>query len=446
MKRYQIFISSTYNDLKEERQAVLQSVLKLRHIPVGMEHFVATNEEQFSYIKRLLDETDYYIIIIGNRYGSQADDGISYTEKEFDYAVNLGIPVIACIHSNPDSLPVNKSGTKLSERQKLNKFRNKVMHHRMVSYFSWENPSDLSAEIAVALINTISDYPRPGWERVGSYENSDLLNQINDLRIENNKLKTMLDNEKQLSQKLDNEKQLSQKLAMEFPWKECRTFKGYSMWVDYENIYIPVTLTWEQIFSIIGPIMLVYSNIQAVMSTFNHILFLDHAPYFRVPDVEFQLIVAEFLKYGIVDIVEDRILLTAIGKQTMHTIRKTVDTELNAIHTQVMEVYNNNTPAQKSEEISKYIRLLSDFNSNPESVNYIGQTLISLRVFLDEQTEWDQKQIQIAQEEIKDILNEVSESGRRKVEGLDPYFNLSKIMNLIDILNAKLRGGKQAKK
>lgn len=52
MKRYQIFISSTYTDLKEERQAVVQSVLKLRHIPVGMEHFVATNEEQFNYIKK----------------------------------------------------------------------------------------------------------------------------------------------------------------------------------------------------------------------------------------------------------------------------------------------------------------------------------------------------------------------------------------------------------
>ena len=107
MKRYQVFISSTYTDLQLERQAVLESVLKLRHIPVGMEHFVSTNEEQFNYIKRLLDETDYYIIIIGNRYGSQADDGISYTEKEFDYAVNLEIPVIACIHSNPDYLPVN---------------------------------------------------------------------------------------------------------------------------------------------------------------------------------------------------------------------------------------------------------------------------------------------------------------------------------------------------
>ena len=191
MKRYQIFISSTYKDLQEERQEVLKSVLKLRHIPVGMEHFVATNKEQFDYIKRLLDETDYYIVIIGNRYGSQAEDGISYTDKEFEYAVSLGIPVIACIHSNPDSLPVNKSDIGPDAQQRLQEFRNKVMHHRMVSYFNWDNPSALSTEVVVALVNAINDNPRPGWERVTSYENSDLLNQINDLRIENNRMKAM---------------------------------------------------------------------------------------------------------------------------------------------------------------------------------------------------------------------------------------------------------------
>ena len=180
MKRYQIFISSTYTDLKLEREAVLKNVLKLQHIPIGMEYFVSANEEQFNYIKRLLDETDYYIIIIGNRYGSLAADGISYTEKEFDYAVNLGIPVIACIHSNPDSLPVNKSDTKKNVKQKLEKFRNKVMNHRMVSYFNWDSPAALSAEIVVALVNTIERYPRPGWERVASHENSNSLNPIND--------------------------------------------------------------------------------------------------------------------------------------------------------------------------------------------------------------------------------------------------------------------------
>lgn len=430
MKRYQIFISSTYTDLQLERQAVLESVLKLRHIPVGMEHFVSTNEEQFNYIKRLLDETDYYIIIIGNRYGSQADDGISYTEKEFDYAVNLKIPVIACIHSNPDSLPVNKSDIEPGAKQKLNEFRKKVMNHRMVSYFSWDNPSDLSAEVVVALVNTINDYPRPGWERVASYENSDLLNQINDLRIENDRMKVLLDGEKQLEK--------YEQLIMQFPWSEIRNFMGYSKWDDYKNISIPVSLTWSQIFSIFGPILLVESDIRLIHYALDHALFLDHAPHFCVPDVEFQLIVAEFLKYGIIDVAQDKITLTKAGKQGLHTIRVSVDDELNSIHAKVMEVFDN-MPQKSHEEISNYIRLLSNFNSNPEATNYIGQTLLSLRVFLGNHTEWDKEEVEIVQKEIEDILNEASESERVEMGTFDPIFNLSRIMKLIDFLNVKLQ-------
>lgn len=166
MKRYQVFISSTYTDLKEERQAVLESILKLRHIPVGMEQFVATSEEQFEYIKRLIDETDYYILIIGNRYGSLTNDGISFTEKEFDYAASKDVPILAFVHSSPDTLPVSKSDVIPSIREQLSKFREKVMDHRLVSLFSWNSPATLAREVVTALSNAIRDYPRPGWERV----------------------------------------------------------------------------------------------------------------------------------------------------------------------------------------------------------------------------------------------------------------------------------------
>ena len=430
MKRYQIFISSTYSDLQLERQAILKSVLKMGHIPVGMEYFVAANDEQFNYIKGLLDETDYYIIIIGNRYGTQDDNGISYTEKEFDYAVEKKIPVIACIHSKPDSLPVSKSDIRPDAIQKLNEFRNKVMDHRLVSYFSWENPSELSAEVVTALFNAINNYPRPGWERVASYENSDLLNQINDLRIENDKIKSQLDKEKELNEQKNQ--------IMKFPWNETRTFIGFSHWADYKNITIPVSLTWSQIFSIFGPILLVQSNIDLIHYALNHALFLDHEPQFCVPDIEFQLIVAEFLKYGIIDVDQNKITLTKAGKQSLNTIRVSVDDELNLIHAKVMMAFND-MPQKSHEKISDYINLLSNFNSNPEAINYIGNTLLDLGVFLDNQTEWDKGQVELVQKEIKDILNEASESKRIKMGVFVPIFNLAKINNIIDFLKDKLQ-------
>ena len=69
-KRYQVFVSSTYADLKEERRAVIQTVVELDCIPAGMELFPAADEEQLAFIKRVIDDCDYYLLIIGGRYGS----------------------------------------------------------------------------------------------------------------------------------------------------------------------------------------------------------------------------------------------------------------------------------------------------------------------------------------------------------------------------------------
>lgn len=51
-KRYQVFVSSTYADLKDERQHVLQALMEMDCIPAGMELFPATDEEQWEFIKK----------------------------------------------------------------------------------------------------------------------------------------------------------------------------------------------------------------------------------------------------------------------------------------------------------------------------------------------------------------------------------------------------------
>lgn len=84
------FISSTYEDLKDERAAVTQCLLDNNCIPVGMEQFPSSNMSQMDYIKKMLDDCDYYILIVGGRYGSLDDDGVGYTEKEYDYAIQMG--------------------------------------------------------------------------------------------------------------------------------------------------------------------------------------------------------------------------------------------------------------------------------------------------------------------------------------------------------------------
>ena len=94
-KRYQVFVSSTYTDLKVERQRVIQAVIETNCIPAGMELFPAADEEQFQFIKRVIDDCDYYILIIGGRYGSTTAEGINVkveslpSKRLHNYGINL---------------------------------------------------------------------------------------------------------------------------------------------------------------------------------------------------------------------------------------------------------------------------------------------------------------------------------------------------------------------
>lgn len=85
--KYQVFISSTYEDLQEERQKVQEAILSMYQFPIGMEMFSADDSEQWEIIRETIDTSDFYILIIEHRYGSiikeGKDAGMSYTEKEF---------------------------------------------------------------------------------------------------------------------------------------------------------------------------------------------------------------------------------------------------------------------------------------------------------------------------------------------------------------------------
>lgn len=156
-KRYQVFVSSTYADLKDERQRVTQTLMEMDCIPAGMELFPAADEEQWEFIKRVIDDCDYYLLIIGGRYGSVTADGISYTEKEYDYAISVGLKVLAFVHERPDDIPVGKSDIALELRAKLEAFRSKVSTNRLVKF--WKAAAELPGMVALSLSKTMKLYP-----------------------------------------------------------------------------------------------------------------------------------------------------------------------------------------------------------------------------------------------------------------------------------------------
>jgi hypothetical protein len=189
-KRYQVFVSSTFSDLIDERREVIQTLMQMDCIPAGMELFPAADEEQLAFIKKVIDDCDYYLLIIGGRYGSTTAEGISFTEKEYDYAVSKGIEVIAFLHGQPDKIPLGKSEIEPEARKRLTEFRAKVSTGRLIKF--WNSTAELPGLVALSLQKAIKAHPKPGWVRGGPTSNPELLAQLNELRQKNDQLQGRL--------------------------------------------------------------------------------------------------------------------------------------------------------------------------------------------------------------------------------------------------------------
>lgn len=177
--RYQVFISSTFKDLGPERAAVLNMVLSLNHIPAGMELFPAAPQTPWEIIQRVIDLSDYYVLVIAGMYGSTDDSGISYTEKEYEYARDKGKYVIPLIHDSPGDIPSKHVEKDEANRQKLEAFIEKVRLRHTVT--TWKTAGDLAGKVAQSLNQAINQSPLVGWVRADGIDNTDLLKKVADL-------------------------------------------------------------------------------------------------------------------------------------------------------------------------------------------------------------------------------------------------------------------------
>ena len=179
-RRYQVFISSTFTDLVEERQIVLKAILEIDYMPAGMELFPATDDAAWQLIKDVIDSSDYYVLVVGGRYGSMDTEGLSYTEKEYDYSVKQKKPVVAFLHKLPETLPREKTETDKDAWDKLIAFRKKVEANHTCVY--WESAEDLKAKVIVGLTATAKRNPAVGWVRADQVPSGATLNDILKLR------------------------------------------------------------------------------------------------------------------------------------------------------------------------------------------------------------------------------------------------------------------------
>ncbi len=176
----------------------MQALLELDCMPAGMELFPAANDDQWTWIKKIIDESDYYIVIIGGRYGSVSEaTGLSFTEMEYRYAIDRGKPVIGFLHEDPPSLPSKASEQDPKTKEKLEAF-SRLVKSKLCRF--WSSPSDLGAKVSRSVTQLLKQYPAVGWvraDRVSNLTSSDevlgLRRRVDELEAECDRLRSSAD-------------------------------------------------------------------------------------------------------------------------------------------------------------------------------------------------------------------------------------------------------------
>ncbi|RYZ73446.1 MAG: DUF4062 domain-containing protein [Proteobacteria bacterium] len=349
-KKYQVFVSSTYEDLRAERQEVIQALLELDCIPSGMELFPAANEDQWSLIKSVIDECDYYVLILAGRYGTVGKGDLGYTEMEYRYALSIGKPIIAFLHKDPSSLPKKLCEVTADGQKKLEAFRG-LVSSKMCRF--WSTAAELGSVVSRSLIMLQRSNPAVGWVRGDVTTDKDASIQIVKLNKQIDELNKQLDLARtQAPPGTDRLAQGEDEYTFTYdidsrskdgePWK----------WENFE-----ASVSWNEIFFALSPLMMHEANEFKLKSTLQAIV-LEKAKdtveaqttkskghtfnwaRFAIKDSDFQTVKVQLRSLGLTKLsIRSRSIkdttaywtLTPYGEEAMYRLRaiakSTVDTE-----------------------------------------------------------------------------------------------------------------------
>jgi hypothetical protein len=226
----------------------MQAVLELDCFPAGMELFPAADDSAWEYIEKIIQESDYYIVIVGARYGSRDGNGLSFTEREYDLAAKLQKPILAFLHSEPQSIAISKADLNEADRVALDAFREKLRQSKLCNH--WSSALELYGKVLSSLNRLKRSHPTGGWVRAGEVPAAELELELERTRLQLSKMTAEL---KDLKDKAEKSAR-SELLPPAKGWGELT-----SLQVDYESGHSTsrktVRVKWEAVFKYIGPRM-----------------------------------------------------------------------------------------------------------------------------------------------------------------------------------------------
>jgi hypothetical protein len=191
-KKYHIFVSSTLDDLKNERQALCRVIFELGHIPVCMDSVDITEKTGWRIVKKNIAESDYFVSLVAHRYGRLPEGPggkASATEIEYAQAIRARVPVLALIIADKARWKAAKKDGEHKAVAALNEFKEKLKTH---PFGEWLNMQDLKQSARELLSRELALNPAEGWAPGSEQAAPQAANALGRLMAENEELRRRL--------------------------------------------------------------------------------------------------------------------------------------------------------------------------------------------------------------------------------------------------------------
>lgn len=175
-KRYQVFVSSTYLDLIKERLRVMYTLLRMNCFPAGMELFPASDFDPRTIIKKVIEDSDYYVLLIGARFGTEAEKEQSFTQWEYEYAKGQGLPILTFLRRDPSFIPKGCPAEDEQLKKRQAEFRQTLKKEKWCK--EWTTAEGLCEELAISFPRLMEVSPRVGWIRSGQLGNDEQQGEV----------------------------------------------------------------------------------------------------------------------------------------------------------------------------------------------------------------------------------------------------------------------------
>ncbi|MDR2143540.1 MAG: DUF4062 domain-containing protein [Treponema sp.] len=188
VKKFHIFVGSATDDLKNERRELSRIIMELGHIPVTAEYFDPAGKDAGRFLKKTIEECDYFVALIAYKYAVPGREG-SPLEAEYATALKKGIPVLSLVIDEKARWKVSRKEKDPALAKKCEEFKKKL---RAGTFGAWTNVTDLCQKAQSLLIGELNLNPQTGWVRADRIVEPVLANELSRLSAENETLRRQI--------------------------------------------------------------------------------------------------------------------------------------------------------------------------------------------------------------------------------------------------------------